>query len=124
MGVDVRNWTARRALAEAWAAVVVAQAHGLDPTRLDLEELHPLEFAEGVHTWSLAHPIQPDPLLSFDVRSGPGAAAYAMNRSKEGATLCAGCEEWLLKEDLAAGPAGLLAICRRCVAREGVVSSG
>lgn len=124
MGVDVKDWKARRRLAEACAAVAVAQAHGLDPTRPDLEELHPAEFAEAVHTWSQANPVQPDPLLGggFDTRSNSGAAAYAMQRVSEGATLCAGCEEYVFQEDLAAGPAGLLVICRRCVAREKVAA--
>lgn len=123
MGVDVRDWNARRRLAEAWAGVAVAQAHGLDPTRLDLEELHPVEFAQAVHVWSLAHPVQPDPLLAqgFDTRSNSGAAAYAMQRAQEGATLTSCCEEYVFKEDLAVDPSDgdwLLTRCRRCVARE------
>lgn len=117
------DWTARRRLADAYAALAVAQAHGLDPEREDLEELHPAEFAQAVHVWAEAHPVQPEPLLgsAFDVRSGPGAAAYAMGRAQEGRSLCAGCEQWVLREELAVDPtdaAWLLRVCRRCVARE------
>jgi hypothetical protein len=128
VSVDVRDWNARRRLADAHAALAVAQAHGLDPARPDLEQLHPLEFAQAVHTWSLAHPVQPDPLLAqgHDVRSGSGAHAYALSRARQGAVLCAGCEEWVLKEDLAVDPEDpdwLLIRCRRCVAR-GAVAAG
>lgn len=127
MGVDVRDWKARRALAEAHAAVAVAQAHGVDPTASDLEQRYPLEFAEGVHVWSLAHPVQPDPLLGrgFDTRSNSGAAAYALQRSQGGAKLSSCCGEWLLPEDLAVDPGDadwLLTRCRRCVAREKAAS--
>lgn len=129
MGVDVRDWKARRRLAEAHAAVAVGQAHGLDPTRPDLEELHPLEFAEAVHTWSQTHPVQPDPVLgqSFDTRSNSGGAAYALQRASEGATLTACCEEYVFKEDLAVDPTDpdwLGLRCRRCVAREKVAAGG
>jgi hypothetical protein len=126
MGVDVRDWTARRRLAEAWAGVAVAQAHSLDPTRLDLEELHPVEFAEAVHTWSQAHPRQPNPLLprAFDVRSASGWAAYTLARRESleaAAPACAGCGERLFLEEFPIDPANserLLGRCRRCVARE------
>jgi hypothetical protein len=119
----VTDWDARRRRADAHAALAVAQAHGLDPERPGLEELHPAEFAKAVHTWSVAHPVQPEPLAGrrFDVRSGPGAAAYAMSLARSGAKLSACCEEWLLPEDMAVDPADtawLLTRCRRCVARE------
>jgi hypothetical protein len=117
------DWKARRRLADAHAALAVAQAHGLDADRTDLEELYPAEFAAAVHTWAEAHPSQPEPLLGagFDVRSGSGAVAWAMGRAQAGRTLTSCCAEWVHREDLAVDPddrAWLLTRCRRCVARE------
>lgn len=120
MGGDLRTWAARRRLADAYAALAVAQAHGLDPGQPDLEELHPGEFARAVHVWSLAHPPQPEPVPPARAGARTPVPACELTRSRTGALLCDRCEEWVFPEELAVDPddgSWWLNVCRRCAAR-------
>ncbi|MFC4328274.1 hypothetical protein ACFPC0_10600 [Streptomyces andamanensis] len=120
------DWAARRRQADAFAVVMVSLADGRPAQGRDpeaLEDRHPEAFAQAVRVWSLAHPPQPDPLTAarFDVRSGPGAAAYALARTRSGAVQCTDCGDWVFREELALSPQkpGVeLDVCRQCVARE------